>query len=368
MVRIKLDKVTKQFGKVVAVNNVSLEIPDGKLAVLLGPSGSGKTTLLYLIAGIYKPTSGRIFFDDNDVTHLSPSQRNVGLVFQNYALYPHMTVYDNIAFPLRLKKVPKNEIDKRVQEIAEMLRIRELLDRYPSQLSGGQQQRVALARALVKNPSVLLLDEPLSNLDALLRIYIRTELKRLQKDLGITTVYVTHDQSEAMAIADSITVINNGVIQQVGTPSEIYDNPRNIFVATFIGNPPSNIIRGVVERQNNGRVCIKVANGVFYPDEILSGKIVKAGIREVIVAFRPEHVIVAKEPLKDHLAIEGEIYAIEPLGRETIITITIGSDIVKSVSMVKEALTVGEKIFININPKRIKLFDPETELNIEYLE
>ncbi|RLF66263.1 MAG: sugar ABC transporter ATP-binding protein, partial [Thermoplasmata archaeon] len=194
MVNITLDNVTKKFGRVIAVNEASFKVNDGEFWVLLGPSGSGKTTLLYLISGIYKPTSGRIYFDDVDVTEMPPSERNVGLVFQNYALYPHMTVYENIAFPLRIQKRPQDEIDKKVREIAKMLHIENLLERYPAQLSGGQQQRVALARALVKEPSVLLLDEPLSNLDALLRLYIRAELKRLQRDLGITAIYVTHDQ------------------------------------------------------------------------------------------------------------------------------------------------------------------------------
>ena len=235
MVEVRLEKVTKRFGRVVALDSVSLVFEDGKFTPLLGPSGSGKTTLLYTVAGIYKPTSGRIYFDGEDVTDLPPNKRNVGLVFQNYALYPHMTVYDNIAFPLRLRKMPERKIDERVREIAKLLHIDELLDRYPSQLSGGQQQRVALARALVKEPTVLLLDEPLSNLDALLRIMIRAELKRLQKDLGITTIYVTHDQAEALSMADTVVVIDKGRIQQVDTPQNVYNRPRNLFVASFIG-------------------------------------------------------------------------------------------------------------------------------------
>jgi inositol-phosphate transport system ATP-binding protein len=364
MVNIKLEGVTKRFGKVVAVRDVTFEISDGKLYVLLGPSGGGKTTLLYLIAGIYKPTRGRIFFDDKDVTDLPPSLRNVGLVFQNYALYPHMSVYDNIAFPLKLRKLPEDVIEKKVHDAVKLLRIEELLRRYPSQLSGGQQQRVALARALVKEPNVLLLDEPLSNLDALLRIYIRTELKKLQKDLGITTVYVTHDQSEAMAIADSIVIINNGVIQQIGTPKEVYENPRNIFVATFIGSPPANIVRG---RVIDGKPCVKVANSELCVENELGYKLSKLGTKEVIVAFRPEHTVISDKPLDSTLTLEGEVYAIEPLGKETIITVMVNDIILKCVAMGKEELPSGEKVYINIERRNIKLFDPSTELNLEYL-
>ncbi len=366
MVSIRFDKVTKRFGKVVAVNNISLEIEDKKLYVLLGPSGGGKTTTLYLIAGIYKPTSGRIYFDEKDVTDLAPAQRNVGLVFQNYALYPHMKVYDNIAFPLRLKKEPPSKIDSKVHEVARFLRIENLLDRYPTQLSGGQQQRVALARALVKEPSVLLLDEPLSNLDALLRVYIRAELKRMQQDLGITTVYVTHDQSEALAIADSIVVINKGVIQQRGTPHEIYYEPRNIFVATFIGNPPMNIIKGRVR----GDGSIEAAGSTLKPPKRIGDKISKLRLEEVILAFRPENAVVSEEPMEGRFSPTAELYEVEPLGREAVITVTIGSYVVKVVMPTKEAMRfkLGEKVYINIEPETIKYFDPNSELNIEYME
>ncbi len=362
MVRVKLDGVTKRFGRVVAVNNVSLEMPEGKLTVLLGPSGSGKTTLLYLIAGIYKPTSGRIYFDDEDVTELPPSRRNVGLVFQNYALYPHMTVFQNIAFPLRLKKLPEDEIERKVREAAKLLKIEVLLNRYPSQLSGGQQQRVALARALVKEPSVLLLDEPLSNLDALLRIYIRAEIKRLQADLGITAIYVTHDQSEAMAIADQVVVMNAGVVQQVGDPKEVYSRPRTMFVASFIGNPPANMMRGLVVDSK-----VKVFDGELVLEDQLLRKIRDRGIEDVVVAFRPEHVEISREPLEGHLSMSGEIYAVEPLGRETIITALVKGEVVKAVKLGKVDLKIGEMVYLNIRPDHVKMFDPSTELNLEYL-
>ena len=367
MVSIKLKDVTKRFGKVVAVNKVSLTIDEGRLYVLLGPSGGGKSTLLYLIAGIYKPTEGKIFFDDKDVTDLPPAERNVGLVFQNYALYPHMTVYENIAFPLKLRKEDPAKIDQKVREVTKFLHIEQLLDRYPAQLSGGQQQRVALARALVKEPSVLLLDEPLSNLDALLRIYIRAELKRIQQDLDITTVYVTHDQSEALAIADKIVVINKGVIQQIGDPDEIYDNPRNVFVATFIGNPPSNIVEGTVV---SGRPCVNVLGSEVCFDGAISSKLMKFSGSRVLIAFRPENVQVLKEPVDEALNIKTEIYELEPLGRETIITLTPGREVfIKAVAPQKASRVfgLGEEVYATVKPDHIKIFDPETEVNIEYL-
>ncbi len=247
MVKIRLERITKDFGDFKVLDGIDLEIEDGEFMALLSPSGSGKSTLLYIIAGIYRPTRGRIYFDDRDVTDLPPKNRNVGLVFQNWALYPHMSVFENIAFPLELRKTPKNEIERKVKEIAEMLKIENLLDRYPWQLSGGQQQRVAIARALVKEPDVLLLDDPLSNLDAPLRIEVRAELKRLQKELGITAVYVTHDQAEALAMADRIAVIKDGKLLQVGTPEEIYERPKHKFVGGFIGSPPMDFLKGFAE-------------------------------------------------------------------------------------------------------------------------
>ncbi len=248
MSSVRLENITKIFPpNVVAVNNVNLKIEKGEFFVLLGPSGCGKTTTLRIIAGLEKPTKGRVYIDEQDVTDLPPRKRDVAMVFQTWALYPHMKVYDNIAFPLKLRKVPKDEIDRKVREVAKLLRIEELLDRYPKQLSGGQQQRVALARALVRNPRVWLMDEPLSNLDALLRVQMRAELKRLQKELKITTVYVTHDQVEAMTMADRIAVMNAGRVLQIGTPHEVYHYPKTKFVAGFIGSPPMNFIKAVFD-------------------------------------------------------------------------------------------------------------------------
>jgi len=251
MARVELRNVTKKFGKVVAVDRASLVVDDKEFFSLLGPSGCGKTTLLRIIAGLEFPDEGDVLIDDRVVTRLPPKDRDVAMVFQNYALYPHMTAFDNIAFPLAVRRrelnLSKDEIRKRVVEVARLLNIEELLKRYPSQLSGGEQQRVALARALVRRPKVWLLDEPLSNLDAKLRIIMRSELKKLQKTLGITTIYVTHDQVEAMSMADRIAVMNKGRVLQVGTPDELYHKPADTFVATFIGAPPMNLIPCVLE-------------------------------------------------------------------------------------------------------------------------
>lgn len=256
--KIILQNLTKKFPSrskksredVIAVNDFNFEIPDGKLVGLLGPSGCGKSTTLNLICGLQKPTAGKIFFGDDDVTNLPPENRGVGLVFQNYALYPHLTVQKNIMFPLEnLKgkdKLTKEEMQKRALDAARLVQIQELMDRRPGELSGGQQQRVAIARALVKMPRVLLLDEPLSNLDARLRLQTREEIKRIQKETGITTIFVTHDQDEAMSISDLIVVMKEGVVQQIGRPQEVYDNPVNLFVAKFLGTPPINVFRGTL--------------------------------------------------------------------------------------------------------------------------
>lgn len=368
MVEVRLSRVTKRFGDVYAVREVDLVFPDKGFTALLGPSGSGKTTLLYLIAGIYRPTSGRIYFDEKDVTNLYPNERNVSIVFQNYALYPHMKVFDNIAFPLRLRKESRQVIERKVLEIAEMLGISQLLDRYPSQLSGGQQQRVALARALVKEPSVLLLDEPLSNLDALLRIKIRSELKRLQKDLGITAIYVTHDQSEAMAMADKIVVIHKGVVQQVADPDTIYNKPRNVFVASFIGNPPANLLRVRVAHGNFP--CLQLPGDLEYcvKDSAVSAKLSALSTEEVILAFRPEHALISENPVPEYVSMEAEVYTVEPLGRENIVTLVAGADTVKVIVPPVVKPRPGSKVYINVEWNKVLLFDPATEVNIEYLE
>ena len=359
MVKITLENITKKFGDFTALDNINLKIDDREFMALLGPSGSGKSTLLYTIAGIYKPTSGRIYFDDRDVTEIPPKDRNVGLVFQNWALYPHMKVFDNIAFPLELRKAPKQEIEKKVIEVAKMLHIENLLDRYPWQLSGGQQQRVAIARALVKEPDVLLLDEPLSNLDALLRIEVRAELKRLQKELGITAVYVTHDQAEALAMADRIAVIREGKILQVGTPDEVYYKPKYKFVGGFLGNPPMNFVEAEVE---NGYLRIYESR-IPVPAQY-RGLIEKLGIKEVLLGFRPHDAEVVKGISE---GLVGEVYSFEPLGREQIVTVSVDKAFVKVFAPEGEHFTFGEKVTVKIREDRIVLFDKKTEKALEFL-
>lgn len=273
--RIKINKLTKVFAPrnktgrpVVAVNDMTVEIPSGKLVGLLGPSGCGKSTTLFMLSGLETPTAGRIIFGDDDVTDLEPQKRGIGLVFQNYALYPHMTVAQNIMFPLLNMRVPKAEAMVRAVEAAQLVQIEDLMERKPNELSGGQQQRVAIARALVKMPNVLLLDEPLSNLDARLRLQTREEIKRIQKETGITTVFVTHDQEEAMSICDIMVVMKLGVVQQVGEPQHIYDDPENLFVANFLGTPPINIFEGVINPEGVFIRDEKVADIVDFNDVI----------------------------------------------------------------------------------------------------
>jgi len=359
MVKIILENITKKFGDFTALRGISLEVDDGEFMALLGPSGSGKSTLLYTIAGIYRPTSGRVYFDDRDVTNVPPKDRNVGLVFQNWALYPHMTVFKNIAFPLELRKVPKDEIERKVREVADMLRIGSLLDRYPWQLSGGQQQRVAIARALVKEPDVLLLDEPLSNLDALLRLEVRAELKRLQKELGITAVYVTHDQAEALAMADRIAVIREGTILQVGTPDEVYYKPRYRFVGGFLGNPPMNFLDAEVEGEE------LVVHGSRIPVPAQYRELVrKLGVTEVFLGFRPHDAEVVRGKSE---GIVGTVYSFEPLGREQIVTVSVDGEVVKVFAPEGEHFSFGEVVTIRLREDRVVLFDRKTEKALEFI-
>ena len=315
--KIVLQNLTKIFpsrnkkadDEVIAVNNFDFEIPDGKLIGLLGPSGCGKSTTLYMISGLQKPTSGKIFFGDDDVTEVSTENRGIGLVFQNYALYPHLTVKQNILFPLQnLKgedKMSKEKMLERAYEAARLVQIEELMERKPSELSGGQQQRVAIARALVKMPRVLLLDEPLSNLDARLRLQTREEIRRIQKETGITTVFVTHDQEEAMSISDMIVVMKTGIVQQIGAPQDVYDSPANLFVAKFLGTPPINVFEGVVKGEK------------LYIGEIAVLDVKGAADQEVMVGVRPEGFVLDAQG-----ALECKLSNVEVMGRDVSIVST----------------------------------------------
>ncbi len=361
MSTVRLENVTKIFPpNVIAVNNANFKVERGEFFVLLGPSGCGKTTTLRIIAGLEKPTKGRIYIDEEDVTDLPPRKRDVAMVFQIWALYPHMKVYDNIAFPLRLRKLPKDEIDRRVKEVAKMLRIEDLLDRYPKQLSGGQQQRVALARALVRNPRVWLMDEPLSNLDALLRVQMRAELKRLQKELKITTIYVTHDQVEAMSMADRIAVMNKGRILQIAPPLEIYERPKTKFVGGFVGSPPMNFLPVVFKVQDDKYLLVGEGYTISLPKDLgeyLRNKV--GSYAELDLGVRPEHITIttAEEPN----AIPAEVYVLEPLGTETIVNVRVGESIIKIKASSEVRLEPQTRVWLKLDLNKIHLFDRKTE-------
>ncbi len=383
---IRLKNLTKEFPgepkknipDTVAVSNLSVTIPDGKLVGLLGPSGCGKSTTLYMIAGLKQPTSGEIWFGDQDVTNLTPEKRGIGLVFQNYALYPHMSVYKNVAFPLtnlrvekpvfykdgtpvldengkqvyRRRRLARTEIDALVRKTAKLVQIEEYLDRKPSQLSGGQQQRVAIARALVKKPRVLLLDEPLSNLDARLRIQTREEIRRIQRETGITTVFVTHDQEEAMSICDQMVVMKLGVQQEIGAPQDIYNNPHNLFVAQFLGNPPINTFKGEIK-----------ADGIYIgTDKVLPNSRHLAN-GKVFVAIRPEGFVfgAGRETLSLH------VQSIVIMGRDIVLNGTNPASIkpvVKAELSSDKQVSTGD-IRCGIRPDKIFVFDAKTEERIE---
>ena len=347
----------KSGEEVIAVNNFTFTIPDGKLVGLLGPSGCGKSTTLYMISGLQKPSSGKIFFGDEDVTELSPENRGIGLVFQNYALYPHMTVKQNILFPLQnLKgedKMTKEQMLERAYEAAKLVQIDELMDRKPSELSGGQQQRVAIARALVKMPRVLLLDEPLSNLDARLRLQTREEIRRIQKETGITTIFVTHDQEEAMSISDVIVVMKLGVVQQVGKPQVIYDNPINLFVAKFLGTPPINVFEGEVKAEKLYIGGVEVLDVAGAPDG------------EVYIGIRPEGFIPAEDG-----ALECKLSNVEVMGRDVSIVSSNPAMLSPAIRSIVDADykvdASKETVSFNLKAHKVFLFDKETEARIYF--
>ena len=363
--KVVLQNLTKIFparGKkggedVVAVNDFTFEIPDGKLIGLLGPSGCGKSTTLYMICGLQKPSGGKIFFGDDDVTELSPENRGVGLVFQNYALYPHMTVKQNIMFPLQnlkgAEKLSKEEMLERTVQAAKLVQIDNLLERKPSELSGGQQQRVAIARALVKMPRVLLLDEPLSNLDARLRRQTREEIRRIQREAGITTVFVTHDQEEAMSISDMIVVMKLGVEQQIGKPQEVYDDPVNLFVAKFLGTPPINVFEGSVKA------------GKLYIGEDAVLDVPGIDDRDVYIGIRPEGFIPdANGPL------HCEIVGVDVMGRDVSIVSTNPAALVPTVRSIIDAddrpADDVRTVSYSLKAHKVFVFDKETEARLRF--
>ena len=368
---ISLRNIVVEFDGEKILKNIDLDIRDKEFVTLLGPSGCGKTTTLNMISGILPVSGGSIFFDDRDVTSLPPEKRGIGLVFQNYALYPHMTVYDNMAFSLKLKKVPKAEIDRKVKEAAEILDITQYLNRKPKALSGGQRQRVAIGRAIVRDPSVFLMDEPLSNLDAKLRNQMRAEIIKLRQRINTTFVYVTHDQTEAMTLGDRIVIMKDGFVQQIGTPQEVFEKPINIFVAGFIGTPQMNFFNARLEKKG-GDYSVEYAGASFPLDGEMSAKLAGKGQQsaDVILGVRPEHIAVQKDPSAS--AIEASIEVSELMGSELYLHATVegGQEVVIRTPTVelpaeyRGGVPYGTKLRFTFSPSLIHLFDPESEKSL----
>ncbi len=364
MVVIKLEKVNKKFAPDVHVlKDIDLEIKDKEFMVLVGPSGCGKSTCLNVIAGLEYVTDGRVFFDDVEVTHVPPKERRVAMVFQSYALYPHMNVRENMGFALKIDKMDKEEITRRVKSAAELLGIGELLDRKPGELSGGQRQRVALGRSIVRNPTVFLFDEPLSNLDAKLRIQMRGEIIKLQKQLKITQVYVTHDQVEAMSMADRIAILNDGKFQQIGTPTEVYNTPNNLFVAGFIGSPTMNFIDVRLNERTGDTV--EFADFTFELTNQLAEKIKNSPSTQLVLGIRPEHIKITPEPHEK--SFEVDLSVVEYLGPETLVRFELSENIVALAAPTGYyPVKMGEKSFVSFPKEKIYIFNKDTTQNILY--
>jgi multiple sugar transport system ATP-binding protein len=349
MASVLISDVRKSFGSTPIIHGVNITINDGEFVVLVGPSGCGKSTLLRMIAGLENITAGEIRIGDRVVNNVPPKERDIAMVFQNYALYPHMTVGANMGFSLKLRNAPKQEIDTRVHRAAEILGLTPYLERYPRQLSGGQRQRVAMGRAIVRDPQVFLFDEPLSNLDAKLRVAMRTEIKELHQRLKTTTVYVTHDQIEAMTMADKIVVMHDGIVEQIGAPLDLYDHPENLFVAGFIGSPAMNFLKGNV--RVNGKAEFEGPQGIRLP---LSGAPTGSDGRPVVYGIRPEHFVLADD------GAEAEVHVVEPTGSETQVFAKLGGDEVVAVFRERHRFNPGDKVRLRPDPRLVHLFDQPT--------
>lgn len=359
MAQIDIQQISKTFAgsRVPAVNDVELTVADNEFMVLLGPSGCGKTTLLRMIAGLEFPESGSILIGGRDVTDLPPRRRDIAMVFQSYAVFPHMRVRDNIAFGLRMHKVPKAEIARKVERAAELLQLTPYLDRFSAQLSGGQRQRVAVARAIVMEPAVLLMDEPLSNLDALLRLNFRGELKKLVREIKTTTIYVTHDQVEALSLGDRIAVMRDGVIVQCDTPMAVYDRPASSFVGSFIGNPPMNFLRGRV-RSEEGRVRVALGDESIGAPPALA----RSADREVLVGIRAENIAVDDRAQPEALPARAEV--VEPAGSHLLVTVAIGEQRLKVLTRTDFSVEPNGAIWLRPEADRLRWFDPETQMEL----
>ncbi len=361
MATLTLTHITKRFGRdVVAVKDFSLEVPDREFLVLLGPSGCGKTTTLRMIAGLEEATEGTIEIDGVDVTDLPPRKRDVSMVFQNYAVWPHMTVYDNIAYALKLKRMDKQTISTMVKEAATLTKIDQLLDRFPAQLSGGQQQRVAVARAIAVRPKLFLMDEPLSNLDAKLRAATRTELKAIHAKTEATSVFVTHDQAEAMSLADRIVIMKDGGIIQIGSPDDVYHRSANLFVADFIGTPPTNFMNVELEVEN-GQCQLAGPHFTCVLSAENAAKIEDHDQRQLVLGVRPESILIVSE---DDAVLSAECLVSEPQGSHQIVAIELGDKIVKIIAPAHPVIAPGETVHLTFDQEALAFFDKETGLRI----
>jgi multiple sugar transport system ATP-binding protein len=356
MAEVRIEALTKKFGDVVAVDEASLVFEDGQLTVLVGPSGCGKTTLLRMIAGLEEVTEGVIYLGGQRINDVPPWQRNTAMVFQSYALYPHKTVFENMAFPLRARKVNKDERKRLIEQVAVSLDIAELLQRKPRELSGGQMQRVALGRAIVRKPEVFLMDEPLSNLDAKLRVDMRAELKRLQKDLGVTTIYVTHDQAEAMTLGDRLVVMRLGQIQQVGPPEEVYLHPSNVFVAEFIGSPAMNC---VTCHYDADRKELRATSFTWHVPAQYTAALARYQSQDLIFGIRPEDVSVDQKQVPG--TVPARVYISEPLGKETLLTLEANGTMFKAITSPTVRPAIGDPVWISFEDQAVRLFDKGSE-------
>jgi multiple sugar transport system ATP-binding protein len=357
MAGIRFQTIRKTYGKVVASNDISLDIKDGEFMVLLGPSGCGKTTLLRCLAGLEQVDSGRVFIGARDVTDLAPRDRKIAMVFQSYAVFPHLTVFNNIAFGLQMQGLPKDEIKRRVQEGADMLQLGEYLGRFPAQLSGGQRQRVAVARAIVMQAQVLLMDEPLSNLDALLRLQMRAELKRLHEEIKATTIYVTHDQVEALSLGDRIAVMKGGRIVQCDVPMNIYDFPANTFVGGFIGTPPMNFFKGQVHTDGNG-TSVTIGESNIFPTVGMASVLFAKANQDVLLGMRPENISLSA--VQQANTLRAHILVVEPLGSHKLLTIHVDGELAKVSVPPDQAVSSGDDVWLHFDPEKIRWMDAAT--------